>query len=76
MEKYNDTIAQASDLVGQMPATPPKPEFEEPMNLGFLLKGIQRMDNIYGGTADPYKVAKRHAKNKVAKQSRKANRKR
>ena len=30
--------------------------------------------NLYAGTANPRLVAKRHAKNKVAKQSRKTNR--
>lgn len=32
------------------------------------------MGEVYGGTANPNKVAKRRAKNKVAKQSRKRNR--
>lgn len=36
-----------------------------------VLQGRYRM---YEGTANPKQVARRHAKNKMAKQSRKANR--
>jgi hypothetical protein len=41
--------------------------------LGYL-KGMNQNYNMYGGTADPYKVAKRRAKNKVGSKSRRANR--
>lgn len=43
--------------------------------LGILtLLVIQGRYRMFEGTANPKQVAKRHAKNKVAKQSRKANR--
>lgn len=38
-----------------------------------ILGGINPR-TMYAGTANPWKVAKRHAKNRVAKQSRKVNR--
>lgn len=41
--------------------------------LGLLL-ALQRKPHVYAGTASPTKVAKRRAKNRVAKQSRKVNR--
>ncbi len=42
-------------------------------SMEMLLKGIQKMENVFGG-ADTYKVSKRRAKNKLAKASRKRNR--
>lgn len=45
-----------------------------PMSVGMLLKGIQKMQNIYAGTVEPHVIAQRRAKNKVARKSRKINR--
>jgi hypothetical protein len=43
--------------------------------LGILtLLVLQGRYKMYEGTANPKQVARRHAKNRVAKQSRKANR--
>lgn len=41
---------------------------------GFVLMALQRQTHIYAGTADPGKVAKRRAKNKLARRSRRINR--
>lgn len=42
--------------------------------LGGLQAHVASGGHLYAGTANPKKVAKRRAKNAVAKQSRKANR--
>jgi hypothetical protein len=44
-----------------------------PTEIGTLV-GLQKKDTLYYGSANENQVAKRHAKNKVAKRSRKRNR--
>jgi hypothetical protein len=39
-----------------------------------MLVGLQHLSHVYPGTADPARVAKRRARNKAARQSRKTNR--
>jgi hypothetical protein len=42
--------------------------------MALALGRVKHTSQVYGGTASPFKVAKRRAKNRVARASRRANR--
>lgn len=52
----------------------PEMSEREATGLKFIAALNRKGGHIYGGTANPKAVAKRRAKNKVAKRSRRANR--